>query len=559
MSNPTRRNSLNTVIALFFALLLGAIAAIIFIRDHEPRAVLNLTLAQAVAATGGHSTLYWGLDRRGQATLWTMQKVSAPSLVMTAKHRTPAELTTARLILLTTALSLLVMVLFCIPIARSLRNPRRNEETVRGPLIEDLTTLRHKAVVAFCRRLRHWIGFQPSRNLRLGQVTLDTDDEVAHVLCVGTTGSGKTSAVRRLLESIHAFQPRSKVVVLDLGGTLKNRYGRPGDITLNPFDPAGVRWSIFHEVDCGQVGRSCMRLAASLLNGAETNQGKEWAGYALRTLAALLQRLYDHGADAKTFSGSADPETAIKLLNGRPEVAILKTSSAGSSGSIQFMLAAAVQLVGNVLASFEHCQGPRFSVREWIFNKKSGTLWITYQESDRAELKAFHSLILSELAKASLELDEDKVRRIYIFADELGSLGKVDGLEDLLTKGRKFGVGVVACLQSLGQLEEHYGPIATKNLIDNFNSLLILRTPGYQSAKYFADVISEVEIDRTEVTYSRNKEGKSSSESVRRERKQLVMPGEIMNLPKLRGFVKIGSRPGIVYKTTVPISNSDLG
>lgn len=551
-------NSLNKFVSSFFAIFFITTTALVHMRDDPPRVVMNLAIAQAVTTWGGQTAPAWGLDRTGRATLWSWTKINAPAIVAAATQKAPSPLKTARLILLCVPFSVGLVTLGMLAGAHTKRSER--ETTRRGPRLEDLTTLRQQSQIWLRTWLRKYLGIKPGSRLTLGQIALHTEDEVRHILCIGSTGSGKSTAIYRLLHDIRRLQPHAKLVVLDLGGSLKKRCMRPGDLVLNPFDSSSVRWSIFAEIDPTSVARSCNRLAAGLLlAGSFTKQGREWAEYTLRVLAALLERLHDRGAGAADFATSADPDRLTLLLEGRPEAAILKTSSSGSSGSIQFMLASSIQKIAGILSSFESCSGAAFSVRDWTQYGRGGTLWITYSESARAELQAFHSTIISEIAKATMGLSENPNRRIYIFADELGSLGKVDGLEDLLTKGRKFGVGVVACLQSLGQLEEHYGPIATKNLIDNFNSLLILRTPGYQSAKYFADVISEVEVDRTEVTYSRNKEGRSSSESVRRERKQLVMPGEIMNLPKLHGFVKIGSRPGVVYKTTVPIANSDLG
>lgn len=140
---------------------------------------------------------------------------------------------------------------------------------------------------------------------------------------------------------------------------------------------------------------------------------------------------------------------------------------------------------------------------------------------------------------------------MFILADELGSLGKIDGLRDLLEKGRKYGVGVIGCLQSLAQLDQNYGRDEARILIDNFRNWLILNTPGSESAQYFSKAIGSVEIERTEMSQSTGPSGRSQSLSQRLEQKPLVLASEILTLPNLTGFVKIASKSDTIFKTKI--------
>ena len=67
-----------------------------------------------------------------------------------------------------------------------------------------------------------------------------------------------------------------------------------------------------------------------------------------------------------------------------------------------------------------------------------------------------------------------KDRPVWLFIDELGSLEQMRSLESALTKGRKHGLRVVACLQSTSQLTDLYGEARSVTLRSCFRSLLAL-------------------------------------------------------------------------------------
>ena len=64
-----------------------------------------------------------------------------------------------------------------------------------------------------------------------------TDDEAKHFKLIGTTGTGKTTALRELLGSAIARGDRAVFADPD-AGYLQRFYDRyRGDVVLNPFDP----------------------------------------------------------------------------------------------------------------------------------------------------------------------------------------------------------------------------------------------------------------------------------------------------------------------------------
>src|SRR6185437_4784025 len=85
-------------------------------------------------------------------------------------------------------------------------------------------------------------------------------DETKHFKIIGTTGTGKSTAIRELLTG--AFRRGDRAIIADPdGGYLKRFFdAQRGDILLNPFDSRSARWDLFAEIllpqDADQLARS---------------------------------------------------------------------------------------------------------------------------------------------------------------------------------------------------------------------------------------------------------------------------------------------------------------
>lgn len=538
---------LDAAFAFAAACSVAAAIGVTHFSGHRPLIVAVLATAQIAAPLDWNSPL----PSAGRITLKTIRFVPGKAVIQAAETHQPGALRTARFVLSVPVVGFLGFMAWVA--GRGSRQPA-GKKHIGGPRLVDLTTTHRR----WTRSARAWLGERtgrPDRRLHFGAVPLSQQDETQHLLAVGATGSGKSQLTGRLLSDAIRFRKGAKFAVIDLGAAFYNSFKLQRSIVLNPFDHVkSVKWSPFNEIREDTAGTDCARLASGLLGGGHgSQQNREWAGFAQPLLAAVLRRLWERGADANEFSISASPEVLEKLLEGCPEASILKSGSSAASGSVQFMIITAIQKLSLVMAEFEKCSGPDFSVRDWVLDGKASRLFITYKENQRATVQSLHSLLVGELSKAALDMQPNKDRRIFLFLDELSTLGRVDGLIDLLEKGRKFGVGVLGCIQSVAQLQNHYGREEARILMGNFRSLAVLSTPDYESADYFSRALGAAEFERREFSKSRNASGDGVTESRRRERLLIVSQTDIMTLPNLQAFVKIGSNKKSVFKTDIDL------
>lgn len=546
---------LNTAISVVAACLLVGAVTLINFKGQRPLTVVTLAVAQVAAFAGTKSPVPSGGRRNGGLLDFTIPKSrmeDGRSIVESAAIHHPGELRTARQMLAVPAVG---FTLFSIWAAFGGRRRQSGAERhLAGPRLADLTRLSNRWTLATWTSFRKASGF-PDQRLYLGNVALSIEDEVQHVLAVGATGSGKSQLTSRLFSQAIELRKNAKFVILDLGAPLYDRFKSKRSTLINPFNhESGVKWSPFYEIRKETADIDCARIAASMLGGGSgSQQNKEWSAFANPLLSALIKRLWERGADAQEFAQATAPDRLEILIEGCAEASILKTGSGSASGSVKFMLITAMQKMAVVMAEFEKCKGPKFSIRDWIQGERGDQLFITYSESERATVQPLHSLLVAEFGKAALDLRPNANRRIFLFADELSTLGRVDGLRDLLEKGRKFGVGVVACIQSTAQLQMLYGRDEARILLGNFRSLSILSTPDFESAEYFSKALGFAEIERLDISNSRNTSGRGQSESPRRDKKSVVSQTDIMTLQNLEAFVKLGSKKLRVFKIKVDV------
>ena len=84
--------------------------------------------------------------------------------------------------------------------------------------------------------------------LSLAGIWVHPDDDTKHFKLMGTTGSGKSTAIRELIDQ--AIRRGDRAVIADADdGYLSNFYDAArGDVILNPFDDRSVKWDLFAEI-----------------------------------------------------------------------------------------------------------------------------------------------------------------------------------------------------------------------------------------------------------------------------------------------------------------------
>jgi hypothetical protein len=156
-----------------------------------------------------------------------------------------------------------------------------------------------------------------------------------------------------------------------------------------------------------------------------------------------------------------------------------------------------------------------FSIRTFV--KSDRIALIGTNETNSQTLMAINRILLKRLSEEILDTVQEHQwqarQRTWLFLDELRELGKVQGLNRLLGKGRSRGVCVVLGFQDYPALSEAFGQDAAHELTAMCEHRLFLKL-GHQSAIWASEVIGSSEIKETTLSYSSSfGSNKSSSAS----------------------------------------------
>src|SRR5258708_37401438 len=122
--------------------------------------------------------------------------------------------------------------------------------------------------------------------LTLAGIAIAAVDETKHFKLIGTTGTGKSTAIGELLGAALARGDRAVFADPD-GGYLRRFYDRyRGDIVLNPFEASSARWDLFAEI---QSSYDIEQLASGLIPSSEDPSSSAWRGYARTFLTAVVR------------------------------------------------------------------------------------------------------------------------------------------------------------------------------------------------------------------------------------------------------------------------------
>ncbi len=415
--------------------------------------------------------------------------------------------------------------------------------------------VRHRrgARVIGCGALRR--GLWRLHALRGGCVTLagkplTVQEETRHFKLIGTTGAGKSTAIRELLAG--ALRRGDRAVIADPDGGYRARFfdAWRGDVVLNPFDDKSVRWDPFGELL--QPG-DCENLAQALISTSEDASSNEWRSYARTLLTAVLEHGRRTGCrDTRLLwrlLSAAGPAELRPVVAGTPAQPFLEPDNARMFGSIRAVAVAALRALEHVIRQ----RGRPFSVRDWV-RGGSGVLFMPYAAR---QIAALRTLIASWIGLAifeALSQPQEVDQRLWFVVDELDALGAIDGLKDALARLRKFGGRCVLGFQSVAQVSSTYGPGVAQTLVENCGNTLVLRCSGSENggtSQFAARLIGERELVRRQQTRGRDGGGGLFTPGGRRSLQvseqpviePAVMPAELERLPDLRGYLKAASDP----------------
>jgi type IV secretion system protein VirD4 len=398
-------------------------------------------------------------------------------------------------------------------------------------------------------------------------------DGPEHVLCFAPTRSGK--GVGLVVPSLLTWP--GSAIVHDIKGEnwqltagFRAKHGR---VLL--FDPTNAKSSAYNpllEVRRGEWEVRDVQNIADILVDPEGSLEKrnhwEKTSHAL-LVGAILHVLY--AETDKTLAGVAgflsDPKRPIESTL----AAMMKTAHLGKAGTHPVIASAARELLNKsdnersgvlstamsflglyrdpvVAAVTRRCD---WRISDIVGGARSTTLYLVVPPSDINRTKPLIRLILNQIGRRLTEDLHAKAdrHRVLLMLDEFPALGRLDFFESALAFMAGYGLKAFLIAQSLNQIEKAYGP--NNSILDNCHVRVSFATNDERTAKRVSDALGTATEMRAMKNYAGHRLSPwlghlmvSRSETAR----QLLTPGEVMQLPPTEEIVMVAGTPPILAK-----------
>ena len=369
-------------------------------------------------------------------------------------------------------------------------------------------------------------------------IYLPQGSETQHIQMVGTTGSGKTVAIRELLSIIRARGERA--IIYDKGGTYLSRfYQENRDIILNPLDARGHAWNVWAECE----DKADFEALAEALMPMPVNNTMDpfWVNAARMIFVSTAYELKKNPKRSNImllhYLLTADLGRIYDLLKHTEAESLVSTKVQKTALNVKTVMATYLK---SLLYLQE--QGEPFSIRNWILDSQQNNfLFVSSDGRKHPTLRPLISAWINTATKEILGMPADEHRRVWFILDELATLHALPFLESVKSESRKFGGCFILGHHGPSQLRKIYGREGASILSNLCSTRLYLRLPEHDDAEVASQNIGTYESEEVNesVSYGANtmRDGISVSKQVKE--KRLVLPSQIQELNDLEGYLRV--------------------
>lgn len=386
--------------------------------------------------------------------------------------------------------------------------------------------------------------------------------ESSHILIMGDSGSGKTSAMRQILRQIASRQAAAVVYDPALEFTPEFYSPERGDIILNPLDDRCPYWDIAEESESDDANAS---MAAALFPDKDFE--KDYFTDAPRRVFTFLMRRRPSPQQLIAWMSNSDEIEA--MTKGTPYAAFLDPGAPAQRGGVLSsfnMIAESLELLPPQDSTRPVYSSGRWNAerRQWIF--------LTSSPASRQKILPLHSAWLDMLILRTMAPAIHGANPVWFVLDEVASLNKLPQLHTAVTEARKSGNPVVLGFQGRSQIEKRYGKDA-ETMLSQPATKLFLKTSEPHSSKWVSDAIGEIEVERLKESRRHSLLPSNRQYSMEIVSKPLVMASEIAGLEPLHGYIKqenlvvkvrfsyiaaIQRHPAFLERGAAPVSSTTL-
>jgi hypothetical protein len=365
---------------------------------------------------------------------------------------------------------------------------------------------------------------QPSdeRPFLFGNRWLSFEEARKHFIIVGSPGSGKTINIKILLKHVlkHQAKPNTNVRAMvydsktDLVGTVAAMMADGDELPqrltiMNPFDARCSAWNIARDIEDSTMAAD---VATILVPSRAHSNNPFFIETSQRLLEGIITAFVENAPGAWTLRDVIQAGTNADRLR-----AVLKSSDE-TIGLIDFFtptdtfndvlstltgrllvykdVAACWDLAREAGQQEDGSNTRTVSLEEWLDSDR--VLVLGNSTRKKSAISQINQLFFSEASKVLLDRPGQGKGETWFFLDELGELGMMDTLGDLMNRGRSKGAAVVLGFQDIGKLDSVYGRDVSRSIVGAAQNVALLHINDSQddTQRWASSVVGEIRDSR---------------------------------------------------------------
>jgi hypothetical protein len=378
---------------------------------------------------------------------------------------------------------------------------------------------------------------QDDAGILWGGIRLPSSLAVKNLMVAGAVGSGKSISLQLFLQdTVRHIRPGSgkRALIHDANRDGYSQLVGMGVAMesihiLNPFDARCTAWHMAVDITTESEAESL----AEILIAKEEKEDPIWRNWAVDLVKGVVECFNitaPHDWDLRDIVLATETESALRMvLAASPETThyleVLRNERLAQN--IIATLRAKMRQY-RTIAALWHYADNRISLEGWL--RGSSILLLGKDNKAKEGLSALNRLLFKRAQQLLLDQPQQPLNT-FVILDEVASIGKLDGLSELCTEGRKFGVCIALAFQSYAQLQEIYGEKVSEYVIGQFENKAILRLNDEVTAEWASKLIGDVQLRRHVETINYDgmqKAGRSVGDHI--EIKRAVLPAEFLSI-----------------------------
>ena len=300
-------------------------------------------------------------------------------------------------------------------------------------------------------------------NISISGLPLVKDSHTRHLLCIGSTGSGKTTMLYNLLESI--IINHNRAIIFDQTGEMISKYYNKDreDIIFSPSNAKSAIWDFISEMKSSQA----LDAIAEYLFCTKNAKDPVWDNTAKIIFKATIEKaVQEKNASVEMIYKrmTSDTGSLKKYLKGTDAEILLDEENSKTAMSIITHLVSNIAWMKYIRNTNKKAY--KFNISKWVMSNKDSWMFILSDPATRSYMQHLAG-IFAELLSINL-MGKILDKTTWIIIDELAALGRLSRLTKALSEMRKYNVAISCCLQSTSQLSSLYGTYDARVIMEQF-------------------------------------------------------------------------------------------